>query len=117
MKSYTVVFTPEAQEQLAQLYRYIAEHASSEIALRYTGAIIEHCEAMETLPHRGTRREDIRPGLRITHYKGRAVIAFAVEAEQVSMRGLHHRRVLRRLRFCDRSTAGTRRLSTFPFSS
>ena len=44
MKTYTVVFTPEAEEQLAQLYRYIAEHASSEIALRYTSAIIEHCE-------------------------------------------------------------------------
>ncbi len=33
---YTVVFTPEAQEQLAALYRYIAAAASPEIAQRYT---------------------------------------------------------------------------------
>ena len=90
MKTYTVVFTPEAEEQLAHLYRYIADHASPKIALGYTSAIIDHCEGMATLPHRGTRREDIRPGLRITHYKGRAVIAFAVEAKQVSILGVYY---------------------------
>lgn len=32
---YAVVFTPEAQEQLAALYRYIAAAASPEIAERF----------------------------------------------------------------------------------
>ena len=45
---------------------------------------------MRTVPHRGTRRDDIRPGLRITHYKGRAIIAFAVEAEQLSIIGVFY---------------------------
>jgi len=45
---------------------------------------------MRTVPHRGTRRDDIRPGLRITHYKGRAIIAFAVEAEQISIIGVFY---------------------------
>jgi toxin ParE1/3/4 len=45
---------------------------------------------MQTIPHRGTRRDDIRPGLRITHYQGRAIIAFAVEAEQVSIIGVFY---------------------------
>jgi plasmid stabilization system protein ParE len=31
--SYGVVFTPEAEEQLAELYRYIKDQASPEIAL------------------------------------------------------------------------------------
>lgn len=31
-----VIFTPEAQEQLAALYRYIAAAASPDIAERYT---------------------------------------------------------------------------------
>ena len=59
MKQYSVVFTPEAQEQLAALY--IAATASPEIAERYTNAIVTHCEGLQTFPHRGTRREDIRP--------------------------------------------------------
>ena len=32
----------------------------------------------------------MRPGLRITHYKGRTVIAFDVDAEQVSIIGVFH---------------------------
>lgn len=45
---------------------------------------------MQTFPHRGTRRDDIRPGLRITNYKGRTVIAFDVDAELVSIIGVFY---------------------------
>ncbi len=34
---------------------------------------------MHAVPNRGTRRDDVRPSLRITNYKRRAVIAFAVD--------------------------------------
>ncbi len=78
MNLYTVAFTPEAEEQLATLYRYIAA-ASPAIAERYTNAIITHCEGLDTVPNRGTRRDDVRPNLRITNYKRRTVIAFAVD--------------------------------------
>ncbi len=50
--SYTVVFTPEAQEQLLELYRYIAAAASPVTAERYTSAIITYCEELRTFPHR-----------------------------------------------------------------
>lgn len=90
MKQYTVVFTPEAQDQLAALYRYIAAAASPEIAERYTSAIVTHCECLQTFPHRGTRRDDIRPGLCITNYKKRTVIAFDVNAELVSILGVFY---------------------------
>lgn len=36
------------------------------------------------------RRDDIRPGLRITNYKKRAVIAFEVDAEVVSVIGVYY---------------------------
>ena len=86
-----VVFTPEAEEQLAALYRYIAMAASSAaIAQRYTSAIVTYCEGLQTFPHRGSRRDDIRPGLRITNYKRRAVIAFDVDAERVSIIGVFY---------------------------
>jgi plasmid stabilization system protein ParE len=35
-------------------------------------------------------RDDVRPGLRITNHKKRAVIAFDVDAEQVSIIGVFY---------------------------
>jgi len=39
---------------------------------------------------RGTQRDDVRPGLRVTNYKGRAVIAFTVDADRVSILGVFY---------------------------
>ena len=44
-----VVFSPEAEEQLAALYGYIADAASPDIAARYTEAVISYCEGLSTL--------------------------------------------------------------------
>lgn len=88
--SYRVVFTPEAEEQLADLYGYIAAAASPDIALRYTEAIVSYCESLCDFPHRGTKRDDVRPGLRITNYKKRAIIAFDVSTELVSIIGVFY---------------------------
>jgi len=66
MSPYPVVFTPEAEEQLAALYRYIALAASPAIAQRYVNAIITYCESLGLFPLRGHRRDDIRTGLRTT---------------------------------------------------
>lgn len=88
--TYRVVFSPEAVEQLADLYRYIAEAASPDVAMRYTEAIVSYCESLCSFPHRGTRRDDVRPGLRITHYRKRAVIAFDVDGELVSIMGVFY---------------------------
>jgi toxin ParE1/3/4 len=87
---YTVVFSPEAQDQLAALYHYIAVAASPETAERYTNAIVTYCESLNTFPNIGTCRDDVRNGLRITHYKKRVVIAFAVDAAQVSIIGVYY---------------------------
>jgi hypothetical protein len=38
--SYRVVFTPQAEGQLVELYRYLAISASPDIAARYTEAIV-----------------------------------------------------------------------------
>lgn len=51
---------------------------------------MSYCESLHTFPHRGTMRDDVRPGLRITNYRKRAVIAFDVDAEQVSIIGVFY---------------------------
>jgi plasmid stabilization system protein ParE len=74
MKRYEVVFTPEAEEQLAELYRYIEGNATADVALRYTTAVVEYCEGLATFPLRWTPRDDIRPGLRTTSKGHPAII-------------------------------------------
>jgi toxin ParE1/3/4 len=76
--SLTVVFSPEAEAQLLDLYNYIAAESSSEIAVRYTDGIVSYCESLCVFPHRGVLREDLRPGLRVTGYRKRVAIAFVV---------------------------------------
>ena len=87
---YTVVFTPEAESQLTELYRYIAQAASPDVAQRYLEAIVTYCESLQSFPHRGSKRDDIRPGLRVTNYKGRCVVAFAVTDKLVSVIGVFY---------------------------
>ena len=88
--SHRVVFTPEVLDQLAALYQSIAVAASPAIAMRYTDAIVSYCESLSIFPHRGTVRDDVRMGLRVTHHKKRAVIAFAVEADWVYIIGVFY---------------------------
>lgn len=92
---YTVVFTPEAEEQLAAIYRYIAAKASPEIAERYTSAIVDIVRGCSSSHIEVPAAMIFGSGLRITNYKKRSVIAFAVEAEQVSIIGVLWRSGLR----------------------
>jgi toxin ParE1/3/4 len=90
--SYIVEFSLKAEGQLEALYDYVAAEASALVAKRYTDAIVDYCEGMRTFPHRGARRDDVRPGLRVTNYKGSAVIAFAVDdaARIVTIIGVYY---------------------------
>ena len=88
--AHRVVFTPESEEQLAQLYGYISAASSPDIAERYVSGIIDFCEQLEILPQRGMMRDDIRPGLRVLGYRRRVAIAFAVEDSQVSIIGIFY---------------------------
>jgi len=87
---YHVVFAPEAEDQLVALYHYIAEAAQPEIAAQYTEGIVNYCHSLQVSPLRGKARDDIRPGLRVTHYKKRTIIAYAVIANSVSILGVFY---------------------------
>ena len=79
----SVVYAPEAAEDLLQLYRYIAEQSGPERARGYVGRIEAHCKSLAEFPERGRRRDDLRPGLRITGFERRVSIAFHITAETV----------------------------------
>ena len=88
--TYPVIFSPEASADLIGIYRHIEQAASPAIAKRFTDAIVAHCESFRELPERAVRRDDIRPGLRVTNYRGRVVIAFGFDGTQVAIIGVYY---------------------------
>lgn len=85
-----VVFAPEARADLRQLYLHIAEESGDARALAYVGRIEAYCLGFADFPERGTRRDDLFPGLRTTGFRRKATIAFIVAADAVTIvRVLH----------------------------
>ena len=73
------------------MYDYIAERAGTAVADRFTGAIVDYCEGFTTAPRRGTRRDDLRRGLRTIGFRRRVTIAFSVEGDLVTILGIFYR--------------------------
>ena len=90
MKQYSVIFSPRAEEQLGSLYAYIAEHGGDERAESYIRGIIAFCQGLSTFPERGTKRDDLRPDLRVIGYAKRATIAFSVKIDRVIIHGIFY---------------------------
>lgn len=80
----TIVFSLEARDDLLALYDWIASEASPETAMAYIDRIERFISGFETAAERGTRRDDIRPGLRTIGFERRLTIAFVV-GEQVTI--------------------------------
>ena len=83
--THSVVFAPEARADLFGLYDYIAARGGAERALAYVERIEGYCRGFATFPERGTRRDDIRPGLRLVGFARRVSIAFYVTASTVTI--------------------------------
>jgi plasmid stabilization system protein ParE len=74
---------PEAADDLRAIYSYIRDQASPEISRRYVQRITAYLQGFDVFPERGTRRDDISPGLRIVGFERRVTIAFVVERDEV----------------------------------
>ena len=83
--THDVVFAPEAQLDLLDLYDTIAQGGGSGHALAYVERVQAACLRLATFPERGTRRDDIRPGLRVVGFERRVAIAFHVDAARVTI--------------------------------
>ncbi|QND61776.1 type II toxin-antitoxin system RelE/ParE family toxin [Mesorhizobium huakuii] len=88
--THTVHFTPEAQQQLDELETHIAGVGSPNVAARYVDNIVDYCENLQTFPHRGTRRDDLRPGLRTLGFRRRVTILFEVADDTVNIIGVYY---------------------------
>lgn len=88
--TFEVIITPEAEQQIINLHGYITEKAGSVIADNYANALLDYLDGFSTLPHRGNKRDDIRQGMRVTHFRHRTIIAFAVDGNRVFIAGIYH---------------------------
>lgn len=95
--AHEVVFSPEARADLIALYDYIADRSGARRALDYVERVEQWCLSFSIFPERGTRRDDLVPGLRVTGFERRVVVAFTVSRERVTvLRVLYGRRDLGR---------------------
>ena len=81
---YRIVFAPEARDDLKELYLFIAEQANGDRAMAYLERIENYCQRFANFPERGTRRDDLFPGLRVIDFERRVTIAFHVGADTVT---------------------------------
>ncbi|MDN5927026.1 MAG: type II toxin-antitoxin system RelE/ParE family toxin [Hyphomicrobiales bacterium] len=68
----------------------IAGVGSPTVAARYVDSIVDYCENLQTFPHRGTRRDDLRPGLRTLGFRRRVTILFEVADDTVNIIGVYY---------------------------
>jgi toxin ParE1/3/4 len=80
-----VVFSPEALGDLTSLYDYIAADSGPSRAIAYIDRIEDYCARFDMSAQRGTRRDDIRPGLRVVGFERRVTIAFHVDPATVTI--------------------------------
>ncbi len=80
-----VVFAPEARDDILELYDYIAGQAGAARARAYTDRIVSYCLGFTTIPERGRRRDDLRPGLRVIGFGRRVTIAFHVTSDRITI--------------------------------
>ena len=74
--SHKVYFRPQAEADLISLYEYIASQSSVTVAGAYLDGIEAACVELAAFPERGTRRDDVLPGLRTIGFERRVTIAF-----------------------------------------
>jgi toxin ParE1/3/4 len=91
LKERTVVLTREAEEELFDMYDWIASQASPAVAIAYVERLEDFLGRLGYGSHRGHQRNDIRPGLRIIGFERRVTVAFVVEDDRVIILRLFHR--------------------------
>jgi toxin ParE1/3/4 len=80
MKHYKVGYLIEFFDQLDRIEAYLEGTGSSaQSAERHVVSVKAYCETMTTFPYRGTPRDDLLPGLLMTHYKGDTILAYTVD--------------------------------------
>lgn len=83
MKQRAIIYAAKAGDDLDWIYETIADTSSASTADRYDQRIRAFCESLDYGSERGSRRDDLRLGLRVVGFERRVTVAFIVEPHQV----------------------------------
>jgi toxin ParE1/3/4 len=86
-----VVLSLRAEKQVEALYDYIFDQSGEKRADLVIGRLLQACYGLDIFPFRGTKRDDVREGLRVMGFRRQASIAFIVEEERVVIHGIFGR--------------------------
>ena len=81
MSPYRIVRHPQLAEDLTSIALLVAEYAGTSVALRKIGEIEETIGKLRQVPHVGSIRDNIAPGVRAIPTAGKGVICFVVDDE------------------------------------
>ena len=76
------MFDRVATAELNEIYNYVEERAGAAVATNFVNKLQDFCFRLEHTPERGTKRDDLRLGLRTIGYRRRATILFEVDHER-----------------------------------
>jgi len=57
----------------------LSRHAGFVRADHEVATLVDWCASLSIFPHRGTLRDDVLPGLRVAHHRGRAAVALRID--------------------------------------
>ena len=83
MKTWTVGFEPEAQDDFDTIERLIAARDTPEAAATYIEKIITFCESLRHFPERGAARDDLGPGVRLIGFQRRVSVVVRLRNDEV----------------------------------
>ncbi len=84
MRSLPVEFRPEAQADLADIFRFVLNLSRNhDLAEGFVRRITDRCARIGGVPHGGRPRDDLATGLRTVPFERTAVIAYRVERDRV----------------------------------
>lgn len=91
MSDYSVIYSPEALADLIAIQRYVANAAGIDVARMFASRLVQACDSLADAPHRGTRRDEVRPNVRTIGFRRRVTIAFSVDEDLVTIIGIFYK--------------------------
>ena len=85
-----VIFTARAKKHLREIKAYISKKSYPSRADAYVARILNYCEGLSSFPQRGSKHDDILPGLRVVGFERNANIAFVVTGDKVIIEGVFY---------------------------
>jgi toxin ParE1/3/4 len=91
IKRLEVQWDEGARADLEMIFDYVAEASQNfHTAFKFVSRIEARCEKIGDVPHIGTARDDILPGLRMVPFERSAVILYMLETNRVRITNIFY---------------------------